>query len=97
MRLVPTSDRLLIMPAKRQETTSSGIIIPETAKDKPVQGKVVAIGEGKVNNDGTLIPMRIQMDDEVLYNKHAGTEVSMDGDVYLLMKESDVLAILYKD
>jgi chaperonin GroES len=97
MRLVPTSDRLLIMPAKRQETTSSGIIIPETAKDKPVQGKVVAIGEGKVNNDGTLIPMRIELDDEVLYNKHAGTEVSMDGEVYLLMKESDILAILYKD
>jgi chaperonin GroES len=85
------------MPAKRQETTSSGIIIPETAKDKPVQGKVVAIGEGKVNNDGTLIPMRIELDDEVLYNKHAGTEVSMDGEVYLLMKESDILAILYKD
>lgn len=97
MRLVPTADRLLVMPAKRQETTSSGIIIPETAKEKPVQGKVVAIGEGKINNDGTLIPMRIELDDEVLYNKHAGTEVTMDGESYLLMKESDVLAILYKD
>lgn len=97
MRLVPTADRLLVMPIKKQETTSSGIIIPETAKEKPVQGKVVAIGEGKISNDGTLIPMRIQMDDDILFAKHAGTEVTMDGEIYLLMKESDVLAILYKD
>jgi len=88
----PNEDRVLVQPAKAEEKTSSGIIIPDTAKEKPQRGTIVAVGPGKyAEQTGTLIPLKQQVGDVVLYGKYAGTEVSVDGDDYLIMRASDIL------
>jgi chaperonin GroES len=89
----PLADRVLVEPAAAETTTASGIIIPETAKEKPQKGKVIAAGNGKVEN-GALIEMSVKEGDTVLYGKYAGTEVSIDGNDYLIMKEADILGII---
>ena len=89
MNIQPLSDRVLIAPAPAEEKTIGGIIIPDTAKEKPLQGKVVAVGEGK--KDG---PMVLKAGDTVLYGKYAGTEIEYEGEKYLVMRQSDVVAIL---
>jgi chaperonin GroES len=89
----PLADRVLVRPDAAEETTSSGIIIPDTAKEKPQRGTIVAAGPGKVEN-GTKIDMTVKDGDKVLYGKYSGTEVTVDGEDLLIMRESDILGIL---
>lgn len=94
MALKPLHDRIIVRPAAAEETTRGGIIIPDTAKEKPMQGLVVAVGQGKQTEDGKVLPMQLKEGDKVLYGKYAGTEVSVDGEDLLIMRESDVFAII---
>ncbi|ARS37732.1 co-chaperone GroES [Pontibacter actiniarum] len=94
MNIKPLADRVIIAPAAAEEKTKSGIIIPDTAKEKPQRGEVVAVGEGKVSEQGALMKPQVNVGDAVLYGKYAGTEISVDGNDYLIMRESDILAIL---
>ena len=89
----PLGDRVLVQADAAEEVTSSGLYIPDTAKEKPQQGTVVAVGEGKVEN-GNKIAMTVKKGDKVLYGKYAGTEVTLDGEEYLIMRESDIVGIL---
>lgn len=89
----PLADRVLVKPDSAEETTSSGIIIPDTAKEKPQRGTVVAAGPGKVEN-GTKVNMSVKKGDKVLYGKYAGTEITLDGEEYMIMRESDILGII---
>jgi chaperonin GroES len=93
-KLKPLGDRLVIKPTEQEETTASGLVLPETAKEKPQQGTVIATGPGKRDDDGKRIEMDVKVDDIVLYAKYAGTEIKIDGDKLLILKESDVLAVL---
>ncbi len=94
MNLKPLGDRLIVEPAEREEMTASGIVLPETAKEKPMQGKVLAVGPGARKDDGARAEMDVSKDDIVLYAKYAGTEVKIDDNKYLILKESDILAIV---
>ncbi|HEY5943451.1 MAG TPA: co-chaperone GroES [Solirubrobacterales bacterium] len=95
MKLKPLGDRLIVKPIEEEETTASGIVLPETAKEKPQKGKVVAVGDGKWDEDGDKrIPLDVAEGDEVLYSKYGGTEVTVEGDELLVLRESDVLAKL---
>ena len=94
MKLRPLGDRIVVEPAEQEERTASGIILPETAKEKPQEGKVVAAGPGKLNEDGSRSPMDTSVGDRVLYAKYAGTEVKLDGKKLLILRESDILAVL---
>ena len=93
-KLIPLGDRLLVERLEAETTTSGGIVLPDAAKEKPIRGKVVAVGEGRRNDDGETIPMQVSKGDRILFGKYAGTEVKLDGDEYLIMKEDDVLAII---
>jgi chaperonin GroES len=90
----PLADRVLVRPAAAEEKTASGIIIPDTAKEKPQRGEVVAVGEGKTADNGVLVKPQVKVGDNVLYGKYAGTEISVDGQDYLIMRESDIFAIM---
>jgi len=92
--LKPLGDRLVIKPKEQEETTASGLVLPETAKEKPQQGTVIATGPGRRDDDGKRIEMDVAVDDTVLYAKYSGTEIKIEGDKLLILKESDVLAIL---
>lgn len=95
MNLRPLHDRILVQRVEEETTTKGGIIIPDTAKEKPAEGKVVAVGSGRLNKDsGERTPLDVKAGDTVLFNKYAGTEVKMDGAEYLIMREDDVLAIV---
>lgn len=94
VKLKPLGDRLVVEPREREETTASGIILPETAKEKPQEGQVLATGPGRRDDDGDRIEMDVAVGDTVLYAKYAGTEIKMDGKKLLILKESDVLAIV---
>jgi len=94
MKLKPLADRVVVEPTERDEVTASGIYVPETAKEKPQEGKVVAAGPGRKDDDGKRIPMDVTTGDRVLYAKYAGTEVKLEDKKYLILKESDILAIL---
>ena len=89
VKIKPLADRVLVEPAQAEETTAGGIIIPDTAKEKPQRGKVIAVGNGKPEE-----PMTVKAGDTVLYGKYSGTELSFEGQDYLMMKESDILAII---
>ena len=89
MKIKPLADRVLVLPAPAEEITIGGIIIPDSAKEKPLKGKVIAIGNGTKDEE-----MVVKPDDTVLYGKYAGTEIELDGEKYLIMKQSDILAIL---
>jgi chaperonin GroES len=89
----PLADRVIVEPAPKEEKTASGIVIPDNSKEKPIQGKVIAVGPGKREN-GKLIPPEVRVGDTVVFNKYAGTEIKMDGKEYLFMRESDILAII---
>jgi chaperonin GroES len=93
MNLKPLSDRLIVKPLDNEEKTASGIIVPDTAKEKPMQGEVVAVGPGKMDDTGKRIKMDVKVGDRVIYGKYSGTEFKMDKVDYLIMNESDVLAI----
>ena len=94
MNLKPLGDRLIVEPIQQEEMTASGIVLPETAKEKPMQGKVLAAGPGARKEDGSRIPMDVSEGDTVLYAKYAGTEVKIGNDKYLILKETDILAIV---
>lgn len=94
MNLKPLGDRLVVKPLEQEEQTSSGIFLPETAKEKPQQGKVVAAGPGGRKEGGDRIEMDVKVDDTVLYAKYSGTTIKLEGTEYLILKESDVLAIV---
>lgn len=94
MNLAPLHDRVIVKPATPEETTKGGIIIPDTAKEKPMQGEVIAIGNGKVSEDGKVLPLALKVGDKVLYGKYSGTEISVDGEDFLIMRESDVFAVV---
>ena len=94
MNLKPLGDRLIVEPIEQEEMTASGIVLPETAKEKPMQGKVFAVGPGARKEDGSRITMDVSKGDTVLYAKYAGTEVKIEGKKYLIFKETDVLAIV---
>jgi len=93
-KLKPLGDRLVVRPIEQEEMTASGLVLPETAKEKPQQGTVIAIGPGRRDDDGKRIELDVAVDDTVLYAKYAGTEIKIEGEKYLILKESDVLAIL---
>lgn len=94
MNLKPLGDRIVVQPSEGEEQTSSGIFLPETAKEKPQEGTVVAIGPGARDDDGKRIPMDVAVDDKVLYAKYSGTTIKVEGEEILILKESDVLAVL---
>jgi len=93
-KLIPLADRLLVERLEVEEKTAGGIVLPDTAKEKPIQGRVVAVGEGRRNDEGKVIPLQVKEGDTILFGKYAGTEVKIDGEEYLIMREDDVLAIL---
>jgi chaperonin GroES len=94
MKVRPLHDRLIVKRLEEEEKTKGGIIIPDTAKEKPIEGKVIAVGKGKITEDGTKIPMEVKKGDRILFAKYAGAEVKIDGEEHLIMKEDDVLAII---
>ncbi len=94
MKVRPLHDQLIIQRLEEKERTKGGIIIPDTAKEKPIEGKVIAVGAGKIKKDGTKIPLEVKKGDRILFAKYAGTEVRIDGEDYLMMKQDDVLAII---
>jgi chaperonin GroES len=94
MKIKPLADRVVIKPAPAEEKTKGGIILPDTAKEKPVVGEIVAVGPGKVSDDGKKVPMEVKVGDKVLYGKYSGTEVTVEGDEYLIMREADIFAIV---
>ena len=94
MKLTPLGDRLIVKPVEEEETTASGIVLPETAKEKPQKGKVVAVGDGAINDDGSRRALDVAEGYEVLYSNYGGTEVTVEGDDLLVMRESDILAKL---
>ncbi len=94
MSLKPLNDRVLVKRLESEERTAGGLYIPDTAKEKPSKGEVVAVGAGKRAEDGKLVPMTVKVGDMVLFNKYAGTEVKLDGVEHLVMREDDILAII---
>jgi chaperonin GroES len=94
MSIQPLADRVLIKPKAREETTRSGIVLPDTAKEKPQEGTIVAAGPGRVLEDGTRVPLDVKVGDSVLYAKYAGTEYKIDNEEHLIVKETDILAVV---
>ena len=92
MDLQPLGDRLIVEPLEEEETTSSGIVLPDTAKEKPQRGRVLAVGPGARNDKGEVVPMEVAVGDEVIYSKYGGTEIKLGADDVLILRESDVLA-----
>jgi len=94
LKLKPLGGRVIVEPIEQEEMTAGGIILPETAKEKPQEGKILAAGPGDRDEDGERIPMEVQVRDKVLYAKYAGTEVKVDGKKLLILKENDILAVV---
>ena len=93
-KVKPLSDRVVVKPVEESEQMRGGLYIPDTAKEKPSQGEVVAVGPGKVSDDGTRLEMDVSVGDKVLYGKYSGTDVTLDGEEYLILRETDILAIV---
>jgi chaperonin GroES len=93
-KFTPLHDRILVRRVEESETTRGGIIIPDTAKDKPQEGEVISVGKGKVNEDGKVFPLAVKEGDRILFGKYAGTEIKLDGEDFLIMKEEEVLGII---
>jgi len=94
MKIRPLQDRIIVKRVEEEETTKGGIIIPDTAKEKPQEGKVVAVGKGKTNEDGKLQPLDVKKGDKVLFSKYAGTEINIEGVEHLIIREDDVLGVV---
>ena len=94
MKLKPLMDRIVVQRQEEEATTKGGIIIPDTAKEKPAQGTIVSVGDGAIGENGSRIPMTVKEGDRVLFSKYAGTEVKIDGEEYLIMREDDLLGII---
>ena len=93
-KIRPLGDRVVVKPIQKEEVTKSGIVLPDTAKEKPQRGQVVAVGPGRLTDDGKRLPMEVKVGDEVLFAKYAGTELKIDDEEYLILSEKDILAIL---
>lgn len=93
-KIKPLGDRVIVKAKEAEETTKGGIILPDTAKEKPIEGTIVAVGAGKVTEEGKLLAMSVKVGDVVLYGKYSGTEIKIDGEEYLIMRESDVYGIV---
>jgi len=96
MKIRPLQDRVIVERLAEEEKTKGGIIIPDTAKEKPMEGKVIAVGKGRVTDDGKLVKPDVKAGDRILFNKYAGTEVKIEGKEYLIMREEDILGIVEK-
>jgi len=96
MKIRPLHDRILVQRVEEEKTTKGGIIIPDTAKEKPIEGKIIAAGNGKVGDDGKKIPLEVKKGDRILFGKYGGTEIKIEGEEYLIMREDDVLGIIEK-
>ena len=94
MKIRPLQDRLIVKRVAEEEKTKGGIIIPDTAKEKPIEGKVIAVGNGKVQEDGKVRPLDVKAGDRILFSKYAGTEVKIDGEEHLIMREEDILGVI---
>ena len=94
MKIRPLQDRLIVKRIAEEEKTKGGIIIPDTAKEKPQEGKVIAVGKGKANEDGKVTPLDVKAGDRVLFGKYAGTEIKIDGEEHLIMREDDILGVI---
>jgi chaperonin GroES len=94
MKLRPLQDRILVQRVKEEEKTKGGIIIPDTAKEKPIEGKVIAAGTGKLSEEGKRIALEVKKGDRILFGKYSGTEVKIEGEEYLIMREDDVLGVI---
>jgi chaperonin GroES len=94
MKVRPLHDRVIVKRVEEEETTKGGIIIPDTAKEKPVEGKVVAVGNGKVLENGKKQPLEVKKGDKILFGKYAGTDIKIDGEEHLIMREDDIIAIV---
>jgi len=96
MKIRPLQDRVIVKRVEEEERTKGGIIIPDTAKEKPQEGQIIAVGPGKVTDDGKKIPMEVKVGDRVLFGKYSGTEIKIDGEEHLIMREDDILGIIEK-
>jgi len=96
MKIRPLQDRIIVKRLEEETKTKGGIIIPDSAKEKPIEGKVVAVGKGKKTDDGTLIALDVKVGDKVLFSKYGGTEVKIDGEELLIMREDDILGVIEK-
>lgn len=96
MKIRPLQDRVIVRRIEEEEKSKGGIIIPDTAKEKPQEGRVVAVGKGKVNDDGKITPLDVKVNDRVLFGKYSGTEINIDGEEHLIMREEDILGIIEK-
>ncbi len=94
MKIRPLHDRIIVERLEEETTTAAGIIIPDSAKEKPQQGKVIAVGKGKVTEDGKVLPLDVKVGNKVLFGKYAGTDIKLDGKEYLMMREDDVLGVV---
>jgi chaperonin GroES len=94
MKIRPLHDRVVVKRIEEEETTKGGIIIPDTAKEKPSEGKVVAVGNGKLLDNGKMQPLEVKKGDKILFGKYAGTEIKIEGDEHLIMREDDIIAIV---
>lgn len=94
MKVKPLHDRILVQRVEEEKTTKGGIIIPDTAKEKPAEGKVIAVGEGKIGEDGKRIPLEVKAGDRILFGKYSGTEIKISGEEYLILREDDILGII---
>jgi len=96
MQMKPLADRVVVKPLEEMEVKKGGIIIPDTAKEKPMQGEIIEVGPGRITDEGKTIGMQVKKGDRVLYGKYSGTEVTIEGEEYLIMRESDIFAIIVK-
>jgi len=94
MKIRPLQDRVIVKRVEEEETTKGGIIIPDTAKEKPIEGKVIAVGKGKVREDGKVQPLDVKKGDRILFGKYAGTDVKIEGEEHLIMREDDILGVI---
>ncbi|MFA5430670.1 MAG: co-chaperone GroES [Candidatus Omnitrophota bacterium] len=94
MQITPLGDRVLVKPLDAEDKTKGGIILPDTAKEKPQEGKVVSVGKGKISDDGKLVALEVKAGDKVLYGKYSGTEIKVNGEDHLIVREEDILAIV---
>jgi chaperonin GroES len=94
MKIRPLQDRVIVKRLEEEEKTKGGIIIPDTAKEKPQEGKVIAVGKGKMNEDGKVIPLDVKVGDRILFGKYSGSEIKIDGEEHLIMREEDILGII---
>ena len=96
MKIRPLQDRVIVKRIQEEEKTKGGLFIPDTAKEKPQEGKVVAVGKGKANEDGKVFPLDVKVNDRILFGKYSGSEITMDGEEHLIMREEDILGVIEK-